>query len=108
MKKKDLKIVSEFKDKVSKGEAFYSKRNANPETYSECLKNKIISNLISRQTDLKVTDKEFAKILGMTETQVSKMLAYYVELFTLEFLIDKVQTLDIYMKQDSRDILKIA
>jgi hypothetical protein len=39
---------------------------------------------------------------------VSKMLAYHVEHFTLDFLMDKVQTLDVHMNQDSRDILKIA
>ena len=108
MNKKDLKIINNFKEKVKKGEAFYSKENHSPETYSELLKNKIIANMIKRKRELALTNKEFSKILGMTESQVSKMLAYHVEHFTLDFLMDKVQTLDIHMNQDSRDILRIA
>ncbi len=108
MNKKDLKIVKNFKEKVKKGDSFYSKESQSPETYSELLKNKIIATLIKKKRELAFSNSEFAKILGMTESQVSKMLAYHIEHFTLDFLMDKVQTLDIHMNQDSRDILKIA
>ncbi len=94
--------------KISEGKKHRSRSGIEPKNLIEKLKMQVSSSIIGWANTSGKTNKEIARLLSMTEPQVSKMLSYHINHFSLEFLIEKLELASKHFKEDDRtlEILK--
>ncbi len=88
--KKMLKIARQM---LRDGTAVRGKSGIPPLNLCEDLKQQICSHINIIQQHEHWSRAKLANILDMTDSQVMRMLAYHIELFSLDFLVEKLERL---------------
>ncbi|MBT3236643.1 MAG: hypothetical protein HN353_11870 [Bdellovibrionales bacterium] len=112
-KTEQKRIRGKFKEidkDIRSGKKFRSRAGVDPKTIAEALKKEICQKFVRYKTENRLTNRGIAKILRVTEPQASQILAYHFNMFSLDFLVDRLELLasvDLETKV-STDRLKIS
>ncbi len=79
----------EIRKAISEGDIHRSRAGIEPKTLTDKLKYELCRSLVLWSEENKWKNKEIAVFLKMTEPQVSRMLSYHINYFSVEFLIEK-------------------
>lgn len=85
------KDVKKMREKYSTGMA--SRPLSKTASTSEKIKHAICQKLVIYKNDQKITQKEMAKIIGIDESLVSKILHYHYDEFTIDRLVKYLEKL---------------
>jgi len=106
---RDLDFVTDFKKKVKNGEELFSKATYQPKNAIESVKMNICRKFVDfRNADIvnrKV--KTLAYMVGVTAPQMSAILGYRIEQFTIDFLVGKLERLAQHDEQAQRSLNRL-
>lgn len=92
---------------IKEGKLHRSRSGIEPKNLTEKLKMQVSGSIVGWANESGKSNKEIAKLLSMTEPQVSKMLAYHINHFSLEFLIEKLETASEHFKDRDETLEKL-
>ncbi len=105
--KKEKEAIEIAKEKIEMGEAFRGKAGVAPKNLSEVFKKRICSQIIGFKQSQDLSDEALAEILEVTEVQALKIMAYHIDYFSLDFLVDKLEKLGKHSEEIQKEITRL-
>jgi predicted XRE-type DNA-binding protein len=93
MDKKGREFLKRAKDFVNKNGSIRSQSGMHLNTLNGRIKTSIISQLITYKRENELTNVALSKKLEISESQVSKILAYHVGGISLDYLVNCIEKL---------------
>lgn len=104
---KEKALIKKAQEKIIKGESVRGRAGVEPKTLAETLKKRICSQINLFKQENKLSSKELVILLDMTDSQVSRLLAYHIDFFSLDFLMDKLEILSKYSREAKERVLRL-
>lgn len=107
---KEKKLIKITREKLATGEVIRGHAGVNPKNLAETLKKRICSQMNTYKQENDLSNEDLVNLLDMTETQVIKLLAYHIDFFSLDFLMDKLEKLSKHSQEAKSRVerLKVA
>jgi DNA-directed RNA polymerase specialized sigma subunit len=91
--KEEESLIKKCKGKIKKGEALASQSGMHMDTLNGRFKTSIVSMLIGYKHENNLTNVELSKKMKISESQVSRILAYHLKSISLDYLVDCIDRL---------------